>query len=87
MSKPKSPARVNRRRLKWAKQYPGVHGKVVDFIDHKFEEGLLYIHVRFMDKTEVTFTLASRLVIEEADLSDISTGDYKPINMYVAYAG
>ena len=67
------------------KQYPGVGGKVVDFIEHQFEEGLLYIHVRFTDKTEVSFTLGSRLHIKKADLSDISTGNYKLIKQYVAY--
>ena len=39
--------------LQRGKQYPGVHGKVVDFVDHGWGEGMLYIHVRFMDKTEV----------------------------------
>ena len=86
MTKSKSPSSPSRRRLAGGKQYPGIHGKVVDFIDHKFEEGLLYIHVRFMDKTEVTFTLGSRLVIKEANLSDISTGNLKPLRTYVAYA-
>ena len=57
------------------RQYPGVKGKVVDWIEHKFEEGMLYIHVRFQDKTEVTFTVGSRLQIIEADLSDWKTGD------------
>jgi hypothetical protein len=27
------------------KQYPGVQGKVVDWVEHKFEEGTLYIDV------------------------------------------
>ena len=87
MTKSKSPSSPSRRKLAGGgKQYPGIHGKVVDFIDHKFEEDLLYIHVRFMDKTEVTFTLGSRLVIKEANLSDISTGNLKPLRTYVAYA-
>ena len=25
------------------RQYRGLHGKVVDWVEHKFEEGLLYI--------------------------------------------
>lgn len=72
-------------KMERGKQYPSVRGKVVDFIDHQFEEGMLFIHVRFMDKTEVSFTLACRLYIKEADLSDISTGDYKLLKEYVAY--
>jgi hypothetical protein len=31
------------------RRYPGLHGKVVDWVEHKFEEGLLYLHVRFTD--------------------------------------
>jgi hypothetical protein len=55
------------------KQYPGVRGKVVDWVEHKFDEGTLYIHVRFRDKTELTYTLGCRLVIEEAVLGDLTT--------------
>jgi hypothetical protein len=73
------------RKTERGKQYSGVRGKVVDFIEHQFEEGMLFIHVRFTDKTEVSFTLGCRLYIKEADLSDISTGDYKLIKEYVAY--
>jgi hypothetical protein len=32
------------------KQYPGVHGKIVDWAEHVFEEGMLYVRVRFTDK-------------------------------------
>src|SRR5882724_6214510 len=43
------------------KQYPQLCSKVVNFTEHKFEEGLLCPHFRFMDKTELTFTLGCRL--------------------------
>jgi hypothetical protein len=35
------------------KQYPGVHGKIVDWAEHVFEEGMTYVRVRFTDKTEL----------------------------------
>jgi hypothetical protein len=85
MTKPRAPAKPHPRKTVRGKQYPGVRGKVVDFLEHAFEENQLYIHVRFMDKTEVTFILGSRLVLAGADLSDISTGDYKLIQEYVPY--
>jgi hypothetical protein len=66
------------------KQYPGVRGKVVDWVEHKFDEGTLYIHVRFRDKTELTYTLGCRLVIEEAVLGDLTTGNYRTIREYVS---
>jgi hypothetical protein len=70
-----------------ARVYAGVRGKVVDRIEHQFEEGRLYVHVCFRDKTEINFTLGSRLVIEEAGLADVSSGDAKPIKEYVSYEG
>jgi hypothetical protein len=36
------------------RRYRGVQGKVVHWVEHRFEEGLLYIHVRFTDKTELS---------------------------------
>ena len=66
------------------KQYPGLHGKVVDWVEHEFTEGSLYIHVRFQDRTELTYTIGSRLFIEEAVLGDISTGDYSVLKEFIA---
>lgn len=62
-----------------ARVFSGVRGKVVDRIEHQFEEGRLYLHICFRDKTEVSFTFSSRLVIEEVVLTDMSTGNSKPI--------
>lgn len=55
--------------------FPGVKGKVVKYVSTAEEEGCLYIHIRFMDDTELGFTLSSRIVIDEADLQDWKTGD------------
>jgi len=35
----------------------------------------LYIHIRLVDRTELCFWISSRLVIDEANLSDWKTGD------------
>jgi len=65
-------------------QYPGVHGKVVDWAEHAFEEGgLLFIRVRFTDKTELCWRVNTGIVIEEADLSDWKTGNFKKIKLFV----
>lgn len=66
------------------KRYPGLHGKVVDWVEHEFAEGSLYIHVRFQDSTELTYTVGCRLFIEEAVLGDISTGNYKVVRKYAS---
>ncbi len=65
------------------RQYRGLHGKVVDWVEHKFEEGLLYIHVRFVDKTELCWRVATRMTIEEGDLSDWKSGDFKQLRVFV----
>jgi hypothetical protein len=72
------------RKIVRGKQYPGVRGKVVDWVEHEFEEGRLYIHVRFQDKTELTYTLACRLFIEESVLGDLSTGNYKIVREFIS---
>ena len=64
-------------------QYRGLQGKVVDWVEHKFEEGLLYIHVRFVDKTELCWRIAPRVTIEEGDLSDWKSGDFKQLRVFV----
>jgi hypothetical protein len=66
-----------------SKKYPGVHGKVVDCVEHKFEEGILHIDVRFTDKTALCWSLATAIVIREAHLSDWKTGDLKLLRRFV----
>jgi len=65
------------------KQYPGIRGKVVHWAEHFFEEGTLYVRVRFTDKTELCWTLRTAHVIQEADLSDWTTGNCKQLKVYV----
>lgn len=65
------------------RQYPGIRGKVVEFAEHAFEEGTLYIHVRFTDKTELCWRISSSTLIEEADLSDSKTGDFRQICVFL----
>ncbi len=75
--KPEAPRRVP------GKQYPGVRGKIVDWAEHVFEEGMLYVRVRFTDKTELCWVLQTAHVILEADLSDWKTGDCKQLARFV----
>lgn len=86
MAKGKAPAKSHARKdapkVVQGKQYPGVRGKVVDFVEHNFEEGNLYIHVRFRDKTELCWTIQTATVIAEADLCDWKTGDEKQLAVF-----
>jgi hypothetical protein len=65
------------------RQYRGLRGKIVDWVEHKFEQGLLYIHVRFVDKTELCWRIATRMTIEESDLADWTSGDFKQLRAFV----
>ena len=49
-------------------QYPGVHGKIVDWAEHVFEEGMMYVRVRFTDQTELCWTLQSAHVLRESEV-------------------
>jgi hypothetical protein len=82
MKKRKGVGKSTRDLSRPGKQYPGVHGKVVDWAEHVFEEGMLYVRVRFTDKTELCWTLQTAHVLREADLSDWKTGDYKQLKLY-----
>lgn len=79
----KSPSVGAPRQLVPGRQYGDLRGKVVDWVEHKFEEGLLYIHVRFMDKTELCWRIGTRMAIEEGDLSDWKSGDFEQLRVFV----
>jgi hypothetical protein len=82
MKKKKAAEKPVRDLPKSGKQYPGVRGKIVDWAEHVFEEGMLYVRVRFTDKTELCWTLQTAHVLREADLSDWKTGDFKQLKLY-----
>ena len=77
------PASPDSRSSALGRRYPGLHGKAVDWVEHKFEEGLLYLHVRFTDKTEFCWRISTRMTIEEADLSNWKSGDFEQLCVFV----
>jgi hypothetical protein len=83
MAKRKSGANPDASRRVPGKQYPGVKGKIVEWAEHVFEEGMLYVRVRFTDQTELCWVLQTAHVILEADLGDWKTGDFKRLAVFV----
>jgi hypothetical protein len=81
MAKRKSSAKSEAQRP--GKQYSGVKGKVVAWAEHIFEEGMLYVRVRFTDHSELCWVLQTAHVILEADLTDWKTGDGKRLAVFV----
>ena len=65
-----------------AKGYRGIHGKVVDWADHLFEEGMLFLRVRFTDQTELCWTIQTATVITEADLQDWESGSGEVLKLF-----
>jgi hypothetical protein len=65
--------------------YQGVRGKVVEFAEHAFESGVLYIHVGFKDKTELCWRIGASIVIERSHLADWKTGDLKELRVFVRH--
>lgn len=82
MSKPR-PARRAADKLVPGHPYRGLKGKVIDWVEHEFEEGLLYIHIRFSDKTELCWRITTRMTVEQGDLADSTSGDFKQLMVFV----
>lgn len=61
--------------LQRSEPYPGLRGKIVDRVEHAFEDGLLFLRVHFIDHTELCWEISSRLTIVRADLEGWTTGD------------
>ena len=83
MAKRRSAVKPEVQKIAPGEPYPGVRGKIVDWAEHVFEEGMLYVRVRFTDQTELCWVLETAHVILEADLSDWKTGDFKQVAVFV----
>lgn len=64
------------------KRYKEVRGKRVDWIEHTYEEGSLYVGVRFRDGTYFSLDFSPQIVTEGVEFSDMSSGDEKPLKVY-----
>jgi len=83
MTKHKAIAHSLATRLDPTRAYRGLRGKIVEQVEHEFEEGILFLHIRFTDKTELCWQISTRLIIEKADLADWKTGDFKQLKVFV----
>jgi hypothetical protein len=66
-----------------ARQYPGLQGKVLDYVSHSIDDGTLCVNVCFSDKTLFSLRFACDISIVSADLSDWKTGNYEMIREYM----
>ena len=79
MAKRRALATQKARSPSLGRRYPGVNGKVVDYISHSIDDGTLCVNVCFKDKTLFSLRFACDMVIVSADISDWKTGDYEMI--------
>jgi hypothetical protein len=79
----RTPSPPNRETFDPGRRYPGLRGKIVHWVEHSFEEGRLYINVRFTDHTELCWQVATTLAIEQGDLSDWESGEFKQLGVFV----
>jgi hypothetical protein len=83
MANRKAPATQTARLRSSGRRYPGVQGKVVDYISHSIDDGTLSVNVGFMDKTLFSLRFACDIFIVVADMSDWNTGNYEMIREYM----
>src|ERR1700746_4025814 len=65
-----------RRRKIRRRRSPEIRRKIVDYISHSIDDGVLCLNVCFKDKTLFSFRFACAMFIVGADLRDWKTGHY-----------
>lgn len=83
MANRKATAKRTTRLRSSGRRYPGLQGKVVDYVSHSIDDGTLCVNVCFNDKTLFSLRFACDISIVSADLSDWKTGNYEMIREYM----
>lgn len=74
--------RVKKRYEKFRRRYKEIHGKVVDWISHSYEDSYLYVSIRFKDKTNFSLVFNPMIVTDLIEFSDMSSGDDEILKTY-----
>lgn len=74
--------RVKKSHERLRNRYLEIHGKVVDWVSHSFEEDRLVVTIRFMDKTEFSLEFSPKISTDSVDLSNLSEGNFELIREY-----
>jgi len=75
--------RIHRRKDRLRKRYPEIHGRIVDYVSHSIEDGVLFVNIVFKDKTNFSLRFASEIFIVGADFGDTRTGDLDIVREYM----
>jgi len=74
--------KMNKRHKRLRRRHREIHGKIVDWVTHSFNDGSLYVSIRFIDKTDFSLQFSPTILTDSIDLSDMSTGNFKMIREY-----
>src|SRR6266478_4057724 len=74
--------KIKKRYARLRKRYKEIRGKKVDWIEHTYEEGSLYVGVRFMDGTYFSLDFRPQIVTQGIEFSDPPSGDDKILKTY-----
>ena len=74
--------KIKKRYARLRKRYKEIRGKKVDWIEHTYEEGSLYVGLRFMDGTYFSLDFSPQIVTDGIEFSDMSTGDEEILKVY-----
>jgi hypothetical protein len=74
--------RIQKRHQKLRNRFREIHGKVVDWVSYSFEQDLLFVNIRFIDKTDFSLQFSHTMFVDVIDLSDASTGNFETIREY-----
>jgi hypothetical protein len=64
-------------------RYAGVEGKTIEYVETTYEEDFIYIHVCFDDKTKLSFSVISGVILYHAALYNEKTGDQEVLKEYI----
>ena len=74
--------KIKKRYARLRKRYKEIRGKKVDWIEHTYEEGSLYVGVRFMDGTYFSLDFSPQIVTDGIEFSDMASGDEQILKTY-----
>jgi hypothetical protein len=74
--------KIKKRYERLRRRYKEIRGKRVDWISHNYEEGLLYVGIRFTDGTYFSLQFSPSIVTEGIEFSDMASGDDEIIKVY-----
>src|SRR5258708_21871127 len=74
--------RIKKKLDKLRRRYPEIHGKKVDWISHRYEDGYLFFNVRFTNGKNFSILCSPTIVTDIVDFSDMKTGDDVIIREY-----